>query len=84
MQNLGARKAGYDFDREARRLVESSMLDDPVAGLPVDGADIIERLRVPPGPRMREILQAARRLYETKPCAKEALLAHLADEFCNP
>jgi len=45
--------------------------------LPITGADIMEAFGIPPGPRIGELLDRARRIYESKPCGREALLAEL-------
>ncbi len=68
---------GYDFQREARRLIEYAILSEPAAGLPITGVDVIEALGIPPGPEVGRLLERAKRLYEESPVSAEELLDRL-------
>jgi hypothetical protein len=79
IQELGAQTRNYDFEREARKLVEHALLSSTTPVLPITGADIIERFAIEPGPKIGELLRAARQLYDAAPCNKDDLLARLAE-----
>ena len=68
---------GYDFDFEATRLIESTMLNEASGMLPITGTDLIESLGVKPGPVVGTLLEEARRVFEVKRCGKRELLEHL-------
>ncbi len=76
---LAALKPGYDFDRGARRLVETALLEVGISVLPIAGSDIISVLSIEPGPRVGELLRMARDLYQAAPCSKDELLARLGE-----
>lgn len=69
---------GYDFDFEARRLVEKSFLENPERP-PITGRDIIERLGVSPGKEVGRLLECADRLFREGFRQKEALLDRLRE-----
>jgi hypothetical protein len=71
---------GADAKREARRLVEQTLLAEAENYLPITGADIIENIGVSPGPEIGKILRQARELYRKKPCSREDLLKQLRRE----
>lgn len=73
-------KSGYDFPVEARRLIERALLDKNEPILPITGNDIIEKLGIPPGPRVGEYLERARHVYASFPCKAEELLRRLDSE----
>jgi hypothetical protein len=54
---------GYDFQHEARRLVEESFLASPEKS-PVSGRDIITELGIPAGKEVGSFLLHAQRIYE--------------------
>lgn len=68
---------GYDFDREARRLIEHALLRDRLAPLPIDGSDIMRHFNLKPGPKVGEYLRQAVFLYGTRPCKGAELLHRL-------
>jgi hypothetical protein len=68
---------GADFHREARRLVENTLLAEADNYLPVTGEDIIESLGVTPGPEVGRVLRKARELYRNASCSREELLRQL-------
>ena len=70
---------GFDFDYEATRLIEKTLLDEDSVVLPITGRDIIESLGIKPGPRVGELLEKARMRFEIAPGPKEELLAYLRD-----
>jgi isoleucyl-tRNA synthetase len=76
-QELESRKSGYDFEVEARKLVEHALLNVMTPVLPITGADILESFSVEPGPKIGELLRHARMIYESEPCAKQELLDKL-------
>jgi len=69
----------YDFNSEARKLIEHTLLTDADLPLPITGQDIIRQLRIPPGTSVGRLLKKARNLYNENPCNKEALIAQLAE-----
>ncbi len=70
----------YDFEREARRLVEQSLMSDATAVLPITGTDIIREFDIEPGPRVGELLALARTLFEAEPCDRQTLLSRVQAE----
>ncbi|HEX8279577.1 MAG TPA: hypothetical protein VF540_12820 [Segetibacter sp.] len=45
--------------------------------LPLTGKDIIEKLKIAPGPKIGELLVKAQEIYNESPCHKEELLQKL-------
>lgn len=80
-QELASLRAGYDFEREARKLVERALLDAGTSVLPITGADIIQVFGIEPGPGIGEVLRVARQIYDLGPCNREVLLARLQREI---
>jgi len=70
---------GFDFDFEATRLIERTLLDEDSVLLPITGRDVIDALGVKPGPEIGVLLGEARRHFEVHRCTKEDLLVHLQD-----
>lgn len=68
---------GFDFNIEATRLIERTLLDEDSVVLPITGRDVIDTLGVKPGPEVGALLREARRHFEVHRCAKEDLLAYL-------
>lgn len=81
MEKLSFLTADYDFELEARRLVENALLLDIAAGMPLTGKDIIEELGFAPGPKVGSALTLARRLFDEAPRDRDALLAALKSEL---
>lgn len=77
VQQLNLLKAEYDFGVEARKLIERALLSALTSVLPVTGKDVMEAFQIPPGPRVGELLEQARILYESRPCGREALIEQL-------
>ena len=67
----------YDFEDEARRLIEYTLITDAELPLPVSGSDIMTRFGLPPGPDIRDLLKIAKSIYEANPCSREVLLDKL-------
>ena len=68
---------GFNFEFEATRLVEKTMLNDDNMLLPVTGKDVIESLGVEPGLEVGGLLEEARRYYSATRCSRDKLLDHL-------
>lgn len=68
---------GFDFEFEATRLIERTLLDEDSVVLPITGLDVIGALRVKPGPEIGVLLEEARRHFEVHRCTKDELLSHL-------
>jgi len=68
---------GFDFQFEATRLIEKTLLDEDGVVLPITGRDLIEGLGVKPGPTVGNLLMKAQRYFEVQRCTKEELLAYL-------
>ena len=64
----------YDFEDEARRLIEHTLITDAELPLPVSGSDIMTRFGLPPGPKIQALLKTAKSIYEVNPCSRETLL----------
>jgi len=72
---------GYDFKREARKLIEQSLLNDVISVLPITGEDIMHELGVRPGLEVDRILFLAQRIYNRSPCSAPELIANLRDQL---
>jgi hypothetical protein len=70
---------GFDFGYEATRLIEKTLLDEDSVVLPITGGDIIDSLGVKPGPRVGQLLEQARKRFESAPASKEELLSYLRE-----
>jgi hypothetical protein len=70
---------GFDFQREARILIEDSLLETP-AKRPITGTDIIQELGVPMGPEVGKWLTVAKQLIEQGITDRQALLDRLREE----
>jgi hypothetical protein len=68
---------GADKNREARQLVEQTMLVEADNYLPITGGDVIEMMGIAPGPEVGKVLRKAREFYRKTPCSREDLLKHL-------
>lgn len=67
----------FDFDFEATRLIEKTLLNEDSVILPITGKDVMESLKIEPGPRVGALLEEARRYFEVHGCARDELLTHL-------
>ena len=67
----------FNFDFEATRLIEKTLLNEDSVVLPITGKDVIEGLRVEPGPVVGTLLEEARRYFEVHHCSRDDLLTHL-------
>ncbi|MEK7996653.1 MAG: hypothetical protein AAB403_22855 [Planctomycetota bacterium] len=68
---------GVDFEAEARKLIEYSILNLAPKVLPVTGKDLMEEFGLGPGPMIGQLLTSAQQLYEAEPCSREDLLQRL-------
>ena len=68
-----------DFEFEATRLIEKTLLDEGGVVLPITGVDVIQSLGIDPGPQVGLLLEEARRYCEENRCCKAKLLAHLRE-----
>lgn len=83
MKQLALLRPDFDFESEARKLIEHTLLSETAAVLPLTGKDIIENFEVAPGPEVGQLLQRARALYTIHPCSREELLGRLRLERRN-
>lgn len=67
----------YDFDREARKLIEFELLTAVAVVMPLTGHDIQQEFDVPPGRDVGRLLELARKLYDQEPCSREVLIERL-------
>lgn len=70
-------QGNYDFEVEARKLIEHVLLNKLTAVLPITGNDIIKEFNLSPGPDVGLFLERARSLYNAKPCSREELINKL-------
>ena len=68
---------GFDFDLEATRLIEKTLLNEDSVVLPITGKDVIESLGIKPGTVVGTLLEEARRHFEVYRCNKDDLLNYL-------
>lgn len=74
----------YDFEVEARKLIEDAALSENNRTLPITGKDVMEKFNIPAGPRVGELLEKAKQIYLELRCDKTRLLACLADIVSKP
>ncbi len=82
-QALSILEGDYDFEKEARKLVELALLSQTRAVLPITGTDIMASLGLAPGRRIGQLLAKAKRLYDEGPCSAEELLSRLKAEAAD-
>jgi hypothetical protein len=81
MDRLSYLSLGYDFEAEARRLVEYALIIDLAAGIPVTGQDIMTEFGLAPGPTVGTLLTRAKVIFEESPRDRASLLAALKAEL---
>ena len=82
IESLGMLREGYDFQHEARRLVEESFLASPEKS-PVSGCEIITQLRVPQGEGVGKLLKIAQQLFESGIRDKAQILERLREHLSS-
>ncbi len=70
-------QGNYDFEVEARKLIEHVLLYNMTAVLPITGHDIIKEFNISPGPEVGLFLDRARGLYNAEPCSRDELIKKL-------
>jgi len=80
IESLGMLREGYDFQHEARRLVEESFLANPEKS-PVSGFEIITQLRVPQGERVGKLLKVAQQFFDSGIRDKTQILERLREHL---
>ncbi len=68
-----------DLPTEARRIVEHLLITNAVSALPITGKDILNTFEISPGPKVRQLLEEARKSYDLNPCSKDILLNRLGE-----
>lgn len=81
IQELQLLQGNYDFEFEARKLIEDVLLHETTAVLPITGRDIMEAFNIAPGPQVGQLLKRARVLYDADPCSRDDLLEKLRQEI---
>jgi hypothetical protein len=77
-KELATLTGNYDFEFEARRLIEYTLLNETFAVLPITGRDILKTFpQIQPGPKVGELLRKAKIIYEREPCTADKLLEKL-------
>lgn len=69
----------FDFEIEARKLIEHTLLFETTPVLPITGLDIMKEFNIPPGPSVGEHLERARKIFLSNPCPGNELLGKLRD-----
>ena len=70
----------YEFDVEARRLIEHTLLAETTATIPITGNDVMEVFGISPGREVGHLLARAHALYQSAPCSRDSLLQLLMQE----
>lgn len=76
-QSLRSFSSEYDFETEARKLIENAILTDLPNVLPITGIDIINEFGLEPGKIVGQILGEARLMYQRAPCPRAELIDRL-------
>ena len=71
----------YEFETEARRLIERAILEDIQPRLPLDGNDIMREFNWEPGRRVGDAIKMAIELYNPDPCSKDELIQRLRNKL---
>ena len=71
----------YDFDEEARKLVEQTILSENEALVPVSGLDLMREFGLRPGRQVKDLKERATELYHANPCSKGELICRLREEM---
>jgi hypothetical protein len=80
-KELQSLQGNYEFEVEARKLIEHALLHETTGVLPITGYDIMEKFGISPGPQVGQILRQARSLYNVNPCSRDDLLEQLRQEI---
>lgn len=80
-QQLELNDDSYDFEYEATRLIEKSLLSEDSSVPPLTGKDIMNILDIPAGAQVGEILRKMKNHWESSKCTREALLDYLRQEY---
>jgi len=80
-KHLDLLEDGFDFEFEATRLIEKTLLDEDSVVLPITARDVMNSIGVKPGPDVGALLEEARRQFEVHRCGRDDLLAHLRDYY---
>lgn len=81
VKELELLQGNYDFEVEARKLIEHVLLYKTTPVLSITGHDIITEFNVMPGPEVGQLLEKARNLYNNEPCSRDELLEKLRREI---
>jgi hypothetical protein len=81
VKELDLLRGNYDFEVEAQKLIEHALLQKMTPVLPITGHDIINEFNVMPGPKVGQLLEKARNLYNIEPCSRDELLEKLRLEI---
>lgn len=82
IKEFETRVGNYDFETEARKLIEYTILNETSAILPITGRDIIQMFaEIEPGPMVGELLEKAKIINDEEPCSSEQLLEKLRSDF---
>ena len=81
VKELELLQGNYDFEVEARKLIEHVLLQKMIPVLPITGQDIINEFNVVPGPIVGQLLEKARNIYNNEPCSRDELLEKLRREI---
>ena len=65
---------GYDFEHEARRIVEHTIVNEYDPPLPITGSDLMREFGLPPGREVGEMLRRARSIYSRRPRDRDQLM----------
>lgn len=74
---IRALSVGYNFEHEARRLVEHTIMNEYDPPLPITGSDVMREFELPPGREIGEILRRARSIYRRRPRDRDELMEAL-------
>lgn len=70
----------YNFESEARKIIERDLLAYVKPVLPFDGKDIMEYFGIPPGKQVGDLLKLGHSILETQSYPKEQFLKVLSEE----
>ncbi len=83
VKELELLQGDYDFEVEARKMIEHVLLVETIPVLPITGKDIMHEFGIPPGPKIGDLLKLARSLNESDPTSRETLIERLRENLVD-
>lgn len=83
IKELQLLQGNYNFEDEARKLIENVLLFEMTSILPITGKDIMDEFNILPGPKVGHLLKVAYDIYSSEPCSHDKLLNELKQDIAT-